>query len=126
MTTAVPLPYQATGPVTDSEWDGRRPLFGKRILIKYWAKRVVVEFNVLARFLASKSAMVRLNRLIVDQACKFQALALPPAEIIVARNLSTLQQVSLRKLTSADDRTLEGSGGVKCRKMMRRCIAATM
>ena len=42
MTTAVPLPYQATGRVS-CVTECERPLFGKRILIKY-PKRVVVEF----------------------------------------------------------------------------------
>ena len=56
-----------------------------------------MEFNVLAR--SSKSAMVRLNRLIVEQACKFQALALPPAEIIV-RSAFALYELGLRRFAS--------------------------
>ncbi len=76
MTTAVPLPYQATGRVSDV--CERETAFWQEDFESNTAQESRCGIQC-----TSKSAMVRLNRLIVEQACKFQALALPPAEIIV-------------------------------------------
>ena len=59
--------------------------------------------------------MVRLNRLIVEQACKFQALALPPAAIIVRWRHSAASKHILRDFVHQDHQDLGGRAGSNIR-----------